>query len=234
MSHSSAVRRLYGLEPDVVGNRGQSLNVGAVAGENGATGFGQSNDKCVDRRTSASSTPKLGGASCGPFAHDRFDDAHFQESIGVCIAPRVSLQRFDENHAGHDGWPQLLIGKGLNQRSSGFRSSGQARESATVEDEQGSARLVECATSNAPRNHFGFGTQAGTGFADVSFELGEVELGLGDCILAFDLGSKRALKQFGRGQSSAFEGCDTQIRALNVRRQTMSARSTRWVRCRVG
>ena len=66
---------LHDFDPYVVGECGKGFDVGSVAGEHCATGFGQRNHEGINSRAGSSSTSKLGRTTCGSFTYQRIDDA---------------------------------------------------------------------------------------------------------------------------------------------------------------
>lgn len=80
------------LNGDTVCVSSERLKVGAVAGDDGATGFSERDEKCVHCGTALRETSEPRCPSCRWRADLRVDDACLEESIQVGVAPGVALQ----------------------------------------------------------------------------------------------------------------------------------------------
>jgi hypothetical protein len=102
-------RRSDDLDGDTVGVSGERLEVRSVAGDDGAAGFGECDEECVDCGPGASEAPELRRSPCCSFADLGVDDAGLEESVRIGVASCVTLQRLDEHHRRDNRWPQLVV-----------------------------------------------------------------------------------------------------------------------------
>ena len=108
----------------------------------------------------------------------------------------MTLQRFDE----YDGWgdrrPQTVLAKGSDERERPCRAFGEAADASAVDDQHGSAGLVELTIADASHDRVGAGLLTCGRFANFGSEFGEVVVGRFKDVTKFEFGAHRDLEQF--------------------------------------
>ena len=139
---------------------------------------------------------KFGRAPGCPLGDERFDDAGLEEPVRGCIAPAVALQRFDEDDGGGDRWPETVVAKGANERESSCRAFGKAADTSAVDDQQGSAGVMELTIADAAHDRVGARLLTRCRFADFSSQFGEVVVGRFEDVATFEFGAHGDLEKF--------------------------------------
>ncbi|MEZ5297820.1 MAG: hypothetical protein R2697_16530 [Ilumatobacteraceae bacterium] len=188
------------LDGNCVGVGGERFDVGSVAGQDHAAWLGNCDNERVDGRTCSGASSQLGGSPSSSLADGRFDDAHLQESVGVGIAPRVTVERLDQDHRRNDRWPQFVGPERPDERQCRLGAGRQTRDAAAVEDQHGSPDSVERPIPDAPSDGIGRCPLTLARLSDLSGEFFEVLVCLSECILAFQLCAQRNLQEFRGGE----------------------------------
>jgi len=76
--------------------RGEGFDVVPVAGEDGATRFGERHDEGIDGRASASPSSELSRSPSDDVGDEGFDDPRRERPVRVGVAADVAVQRFGE------------------------------------------------------------------------------------------------------------------------------------------
>lgn len=180
----------------------EGLDVGPVTGEHSSTRLGDRDDERVDSRSGPGTPPQLCCSPCCRLAHRRLDDAHLQESVSVCVPPRIAVQGFDEYHRRYHRRPQSLCLECPDQRQRRLGTCRQTRHSAAIEHQHASTDSVERAVPDASCDCIRSGLLPHAGLADLGGEFFEVSVCFGKRVLAFQLGTKRDLQEL-RGREVA-------------------------------
>ena len=139
---------------------------------------------------------KFGRAPGCPFGDDGFDDAGLEEPARDCIAPAVTLQRFDKHDSWGDRWPQTVVAKGADERECPCRAFGEAADASAVDDQHRSAGLVELTIADSSHDRVGTRLLTRGRFTDLGSQFGEVVVGRVEDVTSFEFGAHGDLEQF--------------------------------------
>jgi hypothetical protein len=190
------------LDGNSAGVGGERFDVGSVTGENRPTGLGESNNESTDCGSGSGESAKLSCSPCCRLTHRRVDDAHLQESVSVGVASRVAVEGLDQHHRRHDRRPQFVCPKGSDERHSSLGLRREARQSSAVEYQHGSTDSIEQAIPDASCDCIRCGPLPVAGLSDLSNQLVEVPIRLGERVLSLQLGPKCDLQKL-RGRKVA-------------------------------
>jgi hypothetical protein len=109
-------RRSDEFHRDVLCMSCEGLYVGFVAGQHSAPRLGEGHDDCVDRGPLAGASSEFGGASGDRVGHYWFNDAGFEEAVGVGVASGVTVEGLHEHDSRDDGWPQVVVYESADER----------------------------------------------------------------------------------------------------------------------
>lgn len=93
------------LNTDSVGMSSKRLEVGGIAGQNGAVRLREADEEGVDGGSSRSEPTKLCRTSRELYGDCVINDARLEEAVDVGITSGMALQRFDLDHGRDNGWP---------------------------------------------------------------------------------------------------------------------------------
>ncbi len=128
----------------------------------------------------------------------------------------MALQRFDEHDGCGDRRPQTVIAKGSDERERPCRAFGEAADASAVDDQHGSAGLVELTIADASHDRVGARLLTRSRFADFSSQLGEVVVGRFKDVTAFGTpGQPLTAKSLGQRLLRLDINCSTRVAALH-------------------